>query len=280
MWGLYWPVEYWVLGLDPDAGLDLVTEYCERRGDRGELNYDECMKVEASNGIIFYQQVGAQFMAEGRRSSEAAREGMADWGFHKFASTLPWGLAGMMGAPGAADVITVFHEYWHSVQHSFITTVDWDARREAMGPVWFVEGSAQFMAEYATAQVMELGTMPKVPAGEHQISYEGNMVSTLYDMERDLSGPCAGRTLITILDYSDECSAFGIGLGAWGVAYLISQTSPDVLLNDFHPVVESLGFQKAFDQVFGMSLEEFDDEFMDFFLTSSESDKLAMLPRP
>ena len=54
----------------------------------------------------------------------------------------------------------------------------------------------------------------------------------------------------------------------------------DVLLNDFHPVVESLGFEEAFEQAFGMSLEEFNDEFMDFIVTASESEKLAMLPRP
>ena len=82
------------------------------------------------------------------------------------------------------------------------------------------------------------------------------------------------------MDYSDECSGLGYGLGAWGVAYLVSQTSPDVLLNDFHPVVESLGFEEAFEQAFGMSLEEFNDEFMDFIVTASESEKLAMLPRP
>ena len=283
MWGLYWPVEYWVLGLDPDAGLDHVAQFCQRRDTRGEWNYDECMQREAGDeqhSMIEYQQLGAQAFAEGSAFGTAGRNGTAEWGIHRFATTLPWGLAGMMGIPGAEDVKTVFHEYWHAVQHSFITALDRDARDDAMGPVWFVEGSAEFMAQYATGQIMEQGTMPEVPAGDWQITYESQMKNKLFDIDNSLSGECAGRTLTSIMDYSDECSGLGYGLGAWGVAYLVSQTSPDVLLNDFHPVVESLGFEEAFEQAFGMSLEEFNDEFMDFIVTASESEKLAMLPRP
>jgi|AntAceMinimDraft_1070359.scaffolds.fasta_scaffold60535_1 hypothetical protein len=36
----------------------------------------------------------------------------------------------------------------------------------------------------------------------------------------------------------------------------------------------------VFEQAFEMSIEEFNDEFMDFIVTASESEKLAMLPRP
>ena len=31
MWGLYWPVEYWVMGLDPEAGEELVDKFCSGR---------------------------------------------------------------------------------------------------------------------------------------------------------------------------------------------------------------------------------------------------------
>ena len=94
------------------------------------------------------------------------------------------------------------------------------------------------------------------------------------------AGRCAGRTLASVVDYSDECSDMSYGLGAWGVAYLVSQTSPDVLLTEFHPVVQSLGFEEAFAQAFGKSINEFDAEFMEFFTTTSESEKLAILPAP
>ena len=104
---------------------------------------------DEQHSMIEYQQLGAQAFAEGSAFGTAGRNGTADWGIHRFATTLPWGLAGMMGIPGAEDVKTVFHEYWHAVQHSFITALDRDARDDAMGPVWFVEGSAEFMMKLA-----------------------------------------------------------------------------------------------------------------------------------
>jgi hypothetical protein len=283
MWGLYWPVEYWVLGLDADAGVALVAAFCERRDSRGDWDYDECMEREAGSeqhAMIEYQQLAVEAFENNSPFSTAGRNGTAEWGIHRFASTLPWGLSGNFGIPGAEDVKTVFHEYWHAVQHSFITTLDRDGRDAAMGPVWFVEGSAEFMAQYATGQLISQGTMPEVPEGDFTYTYEDGMRNKLFGINQELSGNCSGRTLTSILDYSDECAGLGYDLGAWGVAYLVSQTAPDVLLNVFLPVVESLGFEEAFAQTFGQSLDEFDAEFMEFIVDSSESDRLAMLPTP
>ena len=282
-WGLYWPVEYWVLGIDPDAGVALVSEFCERRDSRGDWDYDGCMESEAGDerhSLIWYQRLGANAAAEGAPSGEAAYLGKADWGIHFFATSQRWGLAGMMGVPGAEDVKGVLHEYWHGVQHSFITELDRDLRDEFMGPVWFVEGSAEFMAQYATAQFIEQGTMPDVPDGDYAFTFENQMLMRARHDAEELAGRCAGRTLASVVDYSDECSDMSYGLGAWGVAYLVSQTSPDVLLTEFHPVVQSLGFEEAFAQAFGKSINEFDAEFMEFFTTTSESEKLAILPAP
>jgi len=30
-WGLWWPVEYWVMGLEESAGRGLVAQFCSRR---------------------------------------------------------------------------------------------------------------------------------------------------------------------------------------------------------------------------------------------------------
>ncbi len=35
-WGIYSPVEYWVLGQDISSAIDLAKIYCERRIERGE----------------------------------------------------------------------------------------------------------------------------------------------------------------------------------------------------------------------------------------------------
>jgi hypothetical protein len=279
MWGLYWPVEYWVLGLDADAGVALVAEFCERRDSRGEWNYDECMEREAGSeqhSMIEYQTLGAEAFAAKEPFGTAGRNGTAEWGIHRYASTLPWGLSGNFGIPGAEDVKTVFHEYWHAVQHSFITTVDWDERDAAMGPVWFVEGSAEYMAQYATAQLLAEGTMPSVPAGDWTYDPQEQMRYKLMGIDDALSGECSGRDLVSIVEYSDPCSGLGYDMGAWAIAYLTSLTSHDVLLGVFHPSAEELGFEEAFAQASGMTLEEFSADFMTF-VGGSEADRMAIL---
>ena len=109
MWGLYWPVEYWVMGLDPEAGEELVDKFCSRREERDEWDYKSCMAREAGSeqhSMIEYQQLGAQAVAENRAFGTAGHNGGFDWGIHRFTTTLPWGLAGRFGTPGAEDVRT------------------------------------------------------------------------------------------------------------------------------------------------------------------------------
>ena len=282
MWGLYWPVEYWVLGLDPVAGEALVSEFCTRRDSRDEWKYGECMKREAGSGqhsMIEYQQLGAQAVAEDRAFGSAGLNGTPEWGIHRFATTLPWGLAGRFGLPGEGEVKTVFHEYWHAVQDSFITTLDHDRRNKIMGPVWFVEGAAEFMAQYGVTDLAAKGLMPKVPKGDQPFSYEEEMVNKLRIIADDSSRGCVSRDLSSIVEYADQCSGLGYEMGAWAVAYLLSITHPGALLDDFHPIAENVGWEKAFEVTFGRTVADFDEEIKRFW-ELPESEKMAVLPRP
>ena len=285
-WGLYWPVEYWVLGIDEQASVDLVNDFCQRRDSRGDQGYDDCSRRQGGSedhGIMYYHAINAEGAATGRLMGEMGRNGAASWGVHWYASTLPWGLTNLFpdqGMNGEQEVETVFHEYWHAVQASHISTLDWEARRELMGPVWFAEGTAEFMAKFLAEKLRSDGRMPKVLRLDYPLTYESQMSDKLFSIDREMSGECSATTLISIVQYSDRCVGLGYELGAWGIAYLVSKTSDDVLLTDFLPVVEELGFEKAFEQAFGLTLQEFNDEFMEFFMASSESEKLAMLPRP
>ena len=45
-WGNYGPLEYWVLGNDINAAIELAELYCEKRTSRGELWYYEGAKGE------------------------------------------------------------------------------------------------------------------------------------------------------------------------------------------------------------------------------------------
>ena len=279
-WGRWWPVEYWVLGLEEQAGRDLVGQFCSRRDENSQWDYEDCMDREAGSeqySMIEYQSVGAEAVATGNLRMDAGRNGSAEWGIHRFASSLPWGLAGLYGVPGEEELKTVLHEYWHAVQHSFIQTLDWDQRDELMGPVWFVEGSAEYMAQFGVADLRSQGLLPDVPMGDWPFEFDGNMENNLRNIDSALSGECEGRELTSIIEYSDPCSGLGYDMGAWAIAYLLNIAGDDVLLDKFHPDLEINGWQDSFEQVAGMSLDQFNAEFMEF-MDQSTGERMAILP--
>ena len=66
-------------------------------------------------------------------------------------------------------------------------------------------------------------------------------------------------------------------LGAWCYAYLINRVGdPDVVLEVFHPNVDELGWEGAFYKAFGLTPEEFYEEF-DLFLTLPYSEQKLVL---
>ena len=208
---------------------------------------------------------------------DAGRNGTAEWGIHRFASSLPWGLAGLYGIPGEEELKTVLHEYWHAVQHSHILTLNRDKRDDLMGPVWFVEGSAEYMAQYGLADLRSQGLLPEVPTGDWPLELEGNMEDKLRNVDSALSGECEGRELMSITEYSDPCSYLGYDMGAWASAYLLNIAGNDVLLDKFYPDLESKGWQDSFEKVASMSLEEFNSEFT-AFMNRSTDERMAILP--
>jgi len=229
------------------------------------------------HGMMSYQRIGADAVATGDLRMDAGRNGTAEWGIHRFASSLPWGLADLNGVPGEEELKTVLHEYWHAVQHSHITTLNWDKRDDLMGPVWFVEGSAEYMAQYGLADLRSQGLLPEVPMGDWSFELEGNMEDKLRNVDSALSGECEGRELMSITEYSDPCSSLGYDMGAWASAYLLNIAGNDVLLDKFYPDLESNGWQASFEKAAGKSLEEFNVEFM-AFMNQSTGERMAILP--
>ena len=63
---------------------------------------------------------------------------------------------------------------------------------------------------------------------------------------------------------------------AWAIAYLVDLTGPNILLDEFHPIVEELGWQEAFESVSNLSLDEFNSSFMGF-MEKSHDERLNIL---
>ena len=153
-WGNFGPVEYWVLGVDEKAARELIKEYCIRRDQRKDLDYEKCLERETrtsgqgGTSMLEYQILGAESLRLKRPGGSGGRKTGQRWGIHRFNSSIPFGFEKrkLKNVRAAHDQQGVLHEYFHGVQHAYIITLNKVKRDELLGPVWFVEGGAVYMA--------------------------------------------------------------------------------------------------------------------------------------
>ncbi|MCH2180107.1 MAG: hypothetical protein MK106_15020 [Mariniblastus sp.] len=262
-WGSTGRLEYWVLGADREAALELSKQFCERRVDRGDMTMRECMRdrFNDDHGFLSYQKIGAEAVATGRPSMSAGHNGGSEWGFHRYSSSLPPGFSGLFDTAAEGDQLTIFHEYWHSVQQASIKAEDHRTRRKQMGPVWFAEGSAVAMAEITTERLWSEGKLKKWNNAERPWpNLEQRMISKMR-MVKEKRNDC--KTVLPDT-YEGECAQLAYESGGWAVAYLMNRHGGDVLLKSFHPRVAELGWEGAFQETFGQTSEAFVAEFETF----------------
>ena len=159
-WGKFSPLKYWVSSVDVDAADKLAEKYCSRMETLGEMSKDDCLENDYT--AKFLPETAVKVSAAIQSSdptSAAGRNGKRDWGIHLFGSSYPPGYGGLLGVPFAEDQVLGFHEYFHAVQHAYIFTLDRDTRDDMLGPMWFVEGGAEFMAQTTTQRLRDAGAL-------------------------------------------------------------------------------------------------------------------------
>ena len=67
-------------------------------------------------------------------------------------------------------------------------------------------------------------------------------------------------------------------IGAWGHAYLAYKFGSDTLLDTFYPNLQKLDWEGAFERAYGMSSEDFYEEFKNF-LNLPLKEQLSILPK-
>ena len=276
-WGNYGPLEYWVLGTEEQAGKALTDAFCNRRKKRGHIEKARCLQKhnnEGDYGFEYYRKIGAEAVASGKPNQDAGWNGNRKWGIHYFTSSLPVGLTDKFKVPGAEEQKTILHEYFHAVQASHIQTKDRNERKKLMGPVWFIEGSAEYMALVGllNSGVQEKGNM----GGKYQFYPIENMRWKMEGGKIGLNSVCTGVSLWDI-DYGSSCTNVAYDLGAWAHAYLANKFGPNILLDTFYPNLEKLGWEGAFERAYGMSSEEFYKDFK-MFLNLPLNEQLSILP--
>ena len=276
-WGSSGRLEYWVLGTDRDAALELNAHNSQRRVARGDMTERDCLRDRNNkdHGFLSYQEIGAQALATGRASMSAGHNGGSEWGFHRYSSSLPLGFAGLLDIAGEGDQITIFHEYWHSIQQAFIPAEDHQTRQKQMGPVWFAEGSAVAMAEMTAEKLWASGELPKWKnSGREWPDLKSRMTSKM-QLVQEKRKSCPSILPDT---YEGDCRELAYESGAWAIAYLMNKHGANVLLESFHPNVAELGWEGAFQQTFGQSSADFIEEF-ETFVDLPLAQQLEILPK-
>ncbi|GDY02284.1 hypothetical protein LBMAG49_16130 [Planctomycetota bacterium] len=274
-WGSSGRLEFWVLGADRDAAMKLAADFCARRIKRGDLAEKECLDDidNKDHGFLMYQAVGAKALSSGQPQMDAANNGGSEWGIHRLSSSLPLGFSSALDIAGEGDQITILHEYWHSVQRSFLSTQDQARSQELMGPAWFVEGSAVAMAEITATKLLASGGLPKWNNSSRSWPSLTERMANKMKHVQIMRDKCAS---LLPESYGGECNQLAYDSGGWAILYLLNKFGEDVLRKSFHPEVESLGWEICFKKTFKQSSAEFVAEFAKFMdLPLSEQIKIV-----
>jgi len=281
-WGNYGPLEYWVLGTDTDAGLALIERFCDRRAELGQWPKEDCMahhtRTDGQHNFMSYLLIGQEVVANNTPMGSMGRNGRRDWDVHLFTSSYPFGFDNRFeGITPEEETKTLFHEYFHAVQHAHIFSLDHAQRGRLLGPTWFVEGGAEYMANYAVSKGWADGSMTQSDQGHQMPSFSQRMEWKMIGGKDNLATNCPDL-LFHEISYADPCSYAAYELGAWAVAYLQYLTTAETLLDTFFPALNDLGWEAAFTVAFERSPETFYEEF-ESFLQWSLPDQIAILPR-
>ena len=279
-WGNYGPLEYWVLGTDLEAAKHLTELFCERRSQRADFEKSQCLSENLDpnekHRFEYYRKVGADAIANKKPSTSMGRNGMRKWGIHLFVSSYPLGFAKLLDRTPGGEQKTVFHEYFHAVQHAHLQSNDPDERRALLGPVWSSEGGAEYMAQTTVRKLWASGKLTTID-NSGLSSFEQSFENKMKSGKNTIEEHCPG-TKLHELTFDNDCSGAAYDLGAWAYAYLLNKVGQEALLDTFYPSLNELGWEGAFQKTFGMSSEDFSAEF-DLFLEKPLAEQLAILPK-
>ena len=289
-WGSYSNVEYWILGSDKDAASKLTDLNCERRDTTESLVYSGtqmpmkyCLEKHGpsgDHGFESYRKLGEDGINQGQPMGSMGLNGERDWGIHYFTSSIPFGLTDYFPfIGGGQEQKGAFHEYFHAVQHSYIQTTDRNKRDDLLGLVWFVEGGAEYMAQVKYFDAISSGIIQPVNADgpdKSPYTFKEEMRNKLLGGKDSVKYNCPGST-IKDFSYQNSCNNAGYDLGTWAIAYLDNKAGENSLIDTFYPNLDDLGWEGAFNLTYGVSSEDFYNEF-EAFLELPISEQMKILP--
>ena len=298
IWGPVKDLEIWVTGLDPVAALTFRDEFCViRKKTDTESMY--CDYKADKNTYLFVDF--ANQSKEGGKTYEDDGPLAFFQAFSKPSGYIvmpyPHGLASKWPVPSEIDQITIFHEYFHAVQEAARNLVEakpfadyelmtgWmkEATKtffkyDLLEPRWFMEGLAIAMSENYVLRLRKEGKIDvESDKGTYKPdlipTFSGFLYETLYEVGELLEAEPNLR-LKTLTDSENGRTPYVFGI--WAINYLMVENGPDVFLNNFYPAIQELGWEKAFSQAFGKSIDQFYTDF-DQFIRQPHDDLVQFL---
>ena len=272
-YGLYGPVEVWSVGRDASSSdkRELEAIFCERRSTRNDhwnrfTNYDTCISLNE------FEDIGSSI------------NGQRFFGYHIMYHRYDFTFANNSAYRHNAMTVMA-HEYTHIVQAANLFTMeeearpDGDTRRIGWGPIFFSEGSAVYYAEFIQRKLRQNGiSVENSPNVDGQGgSLRDKMREFMqYDIIPNLDS-CPNFNIWDV-NYSTRETCSPYRFGAWGVAYLLNKVNDqDAFWTTLWPNIDEMGWDGAFEYTFGMTMEQFNQEFLEF-LKLPINEQLLIIP--
>ena len=305
-------MEWWGVGKDVDAMLELAGQWCDRRIERGQLFYFEgernnlkrlksiCLTEVAHPHASLDWSTGGDYYFTGDISNYSGwmeyyrlisletpsgstnAGGRRDMGYTASQSTWPWvfdpttNLSEWM-LTEKENAVLVFHEYYHILQgqNVFSNVFITDETGNTVRPEYGPTAFSEGSANY----ISEYSIRKLSKQGTYQGSvFDQSLKSLMRQQMESIQSmlPSCPDFQIEQLNYGNPCDPYTFGM--WATAYLTNKVDN---INAFHevfwPKINKLTYVGAFEDTFGLSYEQFNAAFREFLSLPVEQ-QLAIIP--
>ena len=268
--GKYGPQEWWVMGEDENSKNKLIIEFCERRVEKSQANFwggNENLNSCIDNMTGRWEDAGSFYSSRSKY-----------FGYLQIVLTL--NNQEITDATAHFRIDTVVHEYTHAVQHSLNNNPlvpELRNKPDGWGSPFFTEGAAVYYAEYIPRKLSNLGVnidwWPITNSFDLRDRMKNYMVEDI--IPNLVNCPDLNTDEINY-ETLDTCDPYRFG--AWGVAFLLDKAeNQDAFWQTFWPRIDEIGYNGAFLETFGISLETFEQEFLEFLELPIEQ-QLEIIP--
>ena len=305
-------MEWWAVGMEVDAMLELAGRWCDRRIERGQLFYYEgernnlnrlksiCLtevahphaSLDWSTGDNYYftgdisnylgwMENYRQISLETPRGSTNAGT-RRDKGYTASQSSWPWvfdpstNLSEWM-IPEKDNAVLAFHEYYHIAQAQNVSSNVFitDETGNTVRPDYGPTAFSEGSANYISEYLIR--TLSKQGIYQGTVFDQSLKVLMRQQMESIQSMlPNCPDLQIEKFNYGNPCDPYTFGM--WATAYLTNKAGN---INAFHevlwPKINELTYVGAFESTFGLSYEQFNTAFREFLSLPIE-EQLAIIP--